>query len=209
MGRSLFLISFVNWCNNFNDLEIAPLRYIWEIQWIFYLSQGKISNIQREASPLDTEKQLFVAIYVTGLCRGVWERGGWEGFPPDQNKAVNHQCHTVGKMCKTILRCMARLLWRAWAAILQHWWLLWAHSDSWHHTSKCLCISWAQPGRMVPTEVSGRENKMCEKRQRVLPKLEKMTLLEEEDVMQSATHKRPLQKVWDFFSSYFCWGKEM
>lgn len=37
------------------------------------------------------------------------------------------------------------------------------------------------------------------KKDRVLTKLEKMTLFEEEDVMQFSTHKRPLQKVWDFF----------
>lgn len=91
-------------------LEIALLRCIWELQGIFHLSHGKVSNIQREASPLVTEKQLFVAVYVTDLYRGTWEKGGWEGFPPDQNKIVNHQCHTVVKMCKTILRSMARLL---------------------------------------------------------------------------------------------------
>lgn len=142
MGRSLFLISFANWCNHFNDLEIGPLRYIWELQRIFSFSQGKISNVQREANSLDTEKQLFVAIYVTVLYRGVWEKGGWEGFPPDQNKTVNHQCHTVVKMCKTILRCMARLLWRAWVVILQHQGLGWSHLDNWHHTSKCLYINW-------------------------------------------------------------------
>lgn len=62
MGRSLILISFANRCNHFKDLEIGPLRYIWELQQNFHLSQGKISNIQREASPLDSEKQLFVAI---------------------------------------------------------------------------------------------------------------------------------------------------
>lgn len=93
-------------------LEIALRRYIWEPQGIFHLSHVKVSNIQREASPLDTEKQLFVAIYITDLYRGTWEKGGWERFPPDQNKTVNCQCHTVVKMCKTILRSMARLLLR-------------------------------------------------------------------------------------------------
>lgn len=51
-------------------LEIALLRCIWELQGIFHLSHGKVSNIQREASPLVTEKQLFVAVYVTDLYRG-------------------------------------------------------------------------------------------------------------------------------------------
>lgn len=40
----------------------------------------------------------------------------------------------------------------------------------------------------MPTKVSGRENKMCEKRQRVVPKLEKMTVVEEEDVRHSLQH---------------------
>lgn len=59
----------------------------------------------------------------------------------------------------------------------------------------------------MPTKVSGQENKMCEKKQRVLPKLEKITLLGEEDVMRSSIYNRQLEKLWDFFSSYFFSGE--
>lgn len=60
----------------------------------------------------------------------------------------------------------------------------------------------------MPTKVSGRENKICEKRQRVVPKLEKMTVVEEEDVRHSLQHiKGHCKKYGVCFFFHICAGE--
>lgn len=64
----LFLNNYENRCNHFEDIKDCSSEVYLGAKGDFLISpRCKVSNIQNEACPLDTEKQLFTSNYVTGL----------------------------------------------------------------------------------------------------------------------------------------------